>query len=247
MVLSAPIGVSATEAGLAKEANVPAGTSTVQVTIALDRPATRPARFVVGVSLPDVISPTVSSDPITIPLGGQFAEIALTVTIPQTTSPDQQYSGTVIAFPISGATASSNFGNLTLLPEGAQPRTIAVEDSTAEAQPGGLLMWDFASSDGEEVTVSLEVVEALMDFGDLDPTFLAGRGLPASGPISSGTRLQIGTTPVAPGVFRATLPLAPEATPGASITYRIGSVTGALLPTDAPSLTGTVIAGAVGT
>jgi hypothetical protein len=86
-----------------------------------------------------------------------------------------------------------------------------------------------------------------MDFGDPDPTFLAGRGPPASGPISSGTRLQICTTPIAPGVFRATLPLAPDATPGASITYRIGSVTGALLPTDAPSLTGTVIAGAAGT
>lgn len=97
-----------------KTATIPSGTSTVNVTIRLDRPATRPARFAVGVTLPVDLAATIATSIVTVPVGAQSAHFSITVTAPGGGTPDQAFTGTVVAYPLSGAMASGNYGYLSL-------------------------------------------------------------------------------------------------------------------------------------
>ena len=83
-----------------------------------------------------------------------------------------------------------------------------------------------------------------MDYSDLAPRFRRERGLPASGPIVEADDIQLATERIAPGVFRARLPLSKTAARGAWVTYRVSSVSGAAMPADDIGLTGTVGVGA---
>lgn len=219
---------------------VPAGTSTVAVRVEFDRPALPGARLAIKVFLDEVIKPVGPSGVIDVPAGATYVEIPIQVTMPDVVGPDEQYSGGLLAYPMHGLTAGSNASYVSVIPEGVTIRTIDVIDPIVEANPGGRFAWDFSSSDGASVTVALEMVGADMDYADLDAAFREDRGLPAQGPIASGESLELYTDEVSPGVFRAVLPLSKSASRGAWITYRIQSVSGALVPEDAPFLTGTV-------
>lgn len=223
---------------------VPAGTSVVTVPLTLDRPAITPTRFMVAAEFPAGANARIADNVFVIPAGVTKAEIPITVTIPAVVGPDEQYSGALIAYPLSGATTNDPIGSVSIVPEGVTIRTIEVVEPVVEADPGEALAWEFTSSDGAAVGVQLTMVEAFMDYSDLDPEFRESYGLPDSGPIAAGDGLDLWTEEVAPGVMRASLPLAKRASRGASITYRIESVSGALLPSDAPLLTGTVGTGA---
>ena len=223
---------------------VPAGTSVVTVPLTLDRPAPTSARFMVGAEFPPAADARIADSIFVIPAGVTNVEIPITVTIPAVVGPDEQYSGGLIAYPLSGATTNNAVGIVSIVPDGVTIRTIDVVEPVVEADPGDALAWEFTSTDGAAVAVQLAMVEAFMDYADLDPEFREAQGLPDSGPIATGDGLELWTEEVAPGVMRASLPLAKGANRGAWITYRIESVSGALLPSDAPLLTGTVGTGA---
>ena len=225
---------------------VPAGTSVVTVPLTLDRPSKVPTRFAVEFYFPEEANAQISGNTIVIPPGRTSIDIPITVTIPSVISPDEQYTGAVGVYPLSGAAPMDNVGLVSIVPEGVTIRTIEIVEPIVEADPGDALAWDFTSSDGSLVTVGLVMVDAYMDYADLDPDFRELQGLPDSGPITSGDGMELWTDveEVAPGVVRARLPLAKGASRGAWISYRIETVGRALVPKDAPLLRGTVGVGA---
>ena len=225
---------------------VPAGTSVVSVPLTLDRPAKVPTRFAVEFYFPEEAKAQVSVNTVVIPAGITSIDIPFTVTIPSVIGPDEQYTGAVAAYPLFGAAPRDPVGLISIVPEGVTIRTIEVVEPIVEADPGDSLAWEFESSDGSSVTVGLVMVDAYMDYADLDPEFRELQGLPDSGPIVSGDGLELWTDidEVRPGVVRVRLPLAKGASRGAWITYRIETVGGALVPKDAPLLRGTVGVGA---
>jgi len=225
----------------AVQERVPAGPSTVNVRVKFDRPALPGSRLAIELLLSDILKPVAPAAPVAVPTGARYVDIPVRITMPAVVGPDQQFSGGVLVYPLHGVTTQGMNGtSLSVIPKGVKIRTIDVVDPMAEANPGGEFDWRFTSSDGANVTVVLEMVDADMDYADLDAAFRAARGLPPRGPIASGEGLDLYTEEVSPGVFQAVLPLSKEAYRGSWITYRIQSASGALVPTDAPLLMGTI-------
>ena len=228
----------------ANEFRVPPGVSTVRVRLQLDRPAPNGARFAVGVEFPERTKAALVSDFVDVAPGAVSAEIPITVTLPSVVGPEDQFGGYVAIYPLRGASTDVMGTPISVVPDGAETRMLAVDAPVVEADPGRALSWIFRSSDGEYVGVDLTFVDASMDYGDLTRRFRRERGLPASGPIVDGNALDLWTEEIAPGVFRATLPLSTSATRGSWISYRVSSVSGAELPESDLILTGTVGIGA---
>ena len=222
------------------QARVPGGTSVVNVRVRFDRPAPAGTRLAVSVELDTDLDLKAPNGVVRVPRGVRYFDIPLRVTIPRVVAPNQQFTSRIIAYPIHGITTGSSEGFVSIVPKGVEIRTIDVVDPMVEAEPGEAFTWDFTSSDGQDVVITLDVAEAFMDYSDLDAQFREDRGLPDSGPIASGDGLTLYTEFVGAGLFRATLPLSPDAQRGTWITYAIQSVSGALVPKNAPLLTGTV-------
>lgn len=225
---------------VSSEHRVPAGKTTINVRVVLDRPAPEGARLAVMVQSDEGLRPALRQPYVTVPAGAQHVDIPLVVSMPAVVGPGDQFSGSIDIYPLHGVTAAGGRGYVSVIPDGVEIRTVAIVEPSVTADPGESLAWDFTSSDSGPVVVSLEVADASMDYADIDPEYRESRGLPSSGPIVLGSELDLMTEEVAPGLFRAVLPLARTATRGAWISYRIGQVSGALAPPDAPALTGTV-------
>jgi hypothetical protein len=160
--------------------------------------------------------------------------------MPRVTGPSDQYGGAVYVYPVSGANGGSNVGYLQVAPEGTEIRRVTLVDPVVNARPAGRLTWAFMSSDSGPVSIQVTLADASMDYADLKPRFRARMGLPARGPIASGEGLSLMAEDVEAGLLRVKLPLARNATPGAWISFRIDSVSGAVLDGGDQVLTGTV-------
>ncbi len=224
---------------LIQEFRVGPGASTVAVRVELDGPAPRGAELVVEVVLDPGLR-SVAPARVTVEPGETSATIPLRVTMPRVTGPEDQFGGVVYVYPLSGANGGANTGYVHVVPEGTQVRRVKVVKPMVAARPSRALAWDFRSSDRGPVSIQLALEEAAMDYSDLRPRFRSAMGLPARGPIAAGELLTLMSWKVAPGLFRVRLPLARKATPGAWISFRIDSVSGALLAGDDRLLTGTV-------
>lgn len=224
---------------LVQDFRVGPGTSTVDVRVELDAPASQGAEMVVEVSLDPALRPSAPTR-VAVEPGASSAVIPLSVTMPRVTGPDDQYGGAVYVYPVRGANGGSNVGYLQVVPEGTQVRRVEVVDPVVNAGPGRALAWDFTSSDRRPVSIQFAFADAAMDYSDLQPRFRSLMGLPARGPIASGEGLDLISQRVAPGRFRVKLPLARTAAPAAWISFRINSVSGAVLAEGDQVLTGTV-------
>ena len=224
---------------LVQDFRVGPGTSTVDVRVELDAPAPLGAEMVVEVSLDSDIRPSAPTR-VTVQPGASSAVVPLRVTMPRVTGPSDQYGGAVYVYPVSGANGGSNVGYLQVAPEGTEIRRVALVDPVVNARRAGRLTWEFRSSDSGPVSVQLTLADAAMDYADLKPRFRIRMGLPARGPIASGEGLNLMSEDVGPGLLRVKLPLARKATPGAWISFRIDSVSGAVLDGGDQVLTGTV-------
>lgn len=215
------------------------GVSQVDITVELDGPAARGAELVVDVSIDSGLRP-VAPARVSVEPGESSAVIPLRVTMPRVTGPQDQYGGAVYVYPVSGASGGSNVGYLQVVPEGTEVRRVKVVKPVVRARPARALSWDFKASGPGPVSIDLGLADAAMDYADLRPSFRSAMGLPARGPIAAGEELALTSWKIAPGVFRVRLPLATKATPGAWISFRIDSVSGAVLAGEARLLTGTV-------
>ena len=224
---------------LVQDFRVGPGTSTVDVRVELDAPAPQGAEMVVEVSLDPDLRPSAPTR-VTVEPGASSAVIPLSVTMPRVTGPSDQYGGAVYVYPVSGANGGSNVGYLQVAPEGTEIRRVTLVDPVVNARPAGRLTWAFMSSDSGPVSIQVTLADASMDYADLKPRFRARMGLPARGPIASGEGLSLMAEDVEPGLLRVKLPLARNATPGAWISFRIDSVSGAVLDGGDQVLTGTV-------
>ena len=224
---------------LVQDFRVGPGTSTVDVRVELDAPAPLGAEMVVEVSLDSDIRPSAPTR-VTVQPGASSAVVPLRVTMPRVTGPGDQYGGAVYVYPVRGANGGSNVGYLQVAPEGTEIRRVALVDPVVTARRAGRLTWEFRSSDSGPVSVQLTLADAAMDYADLKPRFRVRMGLPARGPIASGEGLNLMSEDVGPGLLRVKLPLARKATPGAWISFRIDSVSGAVLDGGDHVLTGTV-------
>jgi hypothetical protein len=219
------------------------GSSRVDIRVVLDSPAPRGAEFVVDVSIDSELRPVVPTR-VSVEPGESSATIPLRVTMPRVTGPDDQYGGAVYVYPVSGANGGSNVGYVRVVPEGTEVRRVRVVKPVVQAAPRRALVWEFVSSDRGPATVYLAFNDAAMDYADLRPGFRSLKGLPDRGPIAGGEELALASDEVSPGRFRVKLPLARKATPGAWISFRIDSVSGAVLAGDQQLLTGSVRGGA---
>ena len=226
------------------EFRVAPGPSTVRVRVHLDRPAPTGAQFAVGLQFPDEINAQPVSAFVDVAPGADSAEIPISMVAPQVVSPTDQFGGYVAVYPMRGATTETAGASINVVLEGADIRTLAVDAPVVEANPGRALTWTFRSSDGEYASANLAFVDASMDYSDLTRRFRQERGLPASGPIVEVDTLDLYTEEIAPGIFRATLPLSTRAARGAWISYRVSSVSGAAMSEGDLVLTGTVGIGA---
>lgn len=224
---------------LVQDFRVEPGTSLVDVRVDLDGPAPRGAEIVVEVSIDPDLRPSAPTR-VTVAPGASSAVIPLRVTMPRVTGPDDQYGGAVYVYPVSGANGGINVGYLQVVPEGAEVRRVTLVDPVVNARPAGRLAWEFRSSDSGPVSVQVTLTDTSMDYADLKPRFRALMGLPARGPMANGEGLDLRSEQVAPGRFRVKLPLARNATPGAWISLRIDSVSGAVIDGGDQVLTGTV-------
>lgn len=224
---------------LVQDFRVEPGTSLVGVRVDLDGPAPRGAELVVEVSIDPGLRPSAPTR-VTVEPGASSAVIPLRVTMPRVTGPDDQYGGAVYVYPVSGANGGTNVGYVQVVPEGTDVRRVKVIDPVVNARPARPLKWEFKSSDRGQVDIELTLADASMDYADLKPRFRSMMGLPARGPISSGEGLDVRSEQVAPGRFRVKVPLARNATPGAWISFRIDSISGAVLAGGDQMLTGTV-------
>lgn len=224
---------------LVQDFRVGPGTSRVDVRVDLDSPAPRGAELVVEVSIDSALHPSAPTRVMVEP-GESNAVIPLRVTMPRVTGPNDQYGGAVYVYPVSGANGGSNVGYLQVVPHGTEVRRVRVVEPIVRARPAGALAWEFRSSARGPVMVQVAFADASMDYADLRPRFRTLMDLPSRGPIATGEGLDLMSEEVAPGRFRVKLPLARKATPGAWISFRIDSVSGAVLAGGDQMLTGTV-------
>ncbi|MFM9136058.1 MAG: hypothetical protein ACKOT0_11635, partial [bacterium] len=205
--------------------------TTVPVTIALDRPVPRPAylRVSVGRASDDSIIAGVNRT-VRVTPGTRRVTVPVPVTMPSAVGPGSAATVSVAVYPVSGATVGMFRSTLTVIPASVDIRTLTLPQPNAVASAGGVLQWDFVADRPGRVIVSAALAQAAMDFSDLDPAFLAARGLPTSGPIGSDTYLALTSTQVADNRYRISLPLSATATPGANVTFFVMSVTGAYAP-----------------
>jgi len=206
-------------------------TTTVPVTVTLSRPVQRPAylRVSVGKAVDDSIIAGVNRT-VRVTPGTRRVTVPVPVTMPSAVGPGSAATVSVAVYPVSGATVGMFRSTLTVIPANVDIRTLTLPQANATAQAGGTLQWDFVADRPGRVIVSSALVQAAMDFSDLDPAFLAARGLPTSGPIGADTYLVLTSTQVADNRYRISLPLSATATPGASVTFYVTSVTGAYAP-----------------
>ena len=205
--------------------------TTVPVTVTLNRPVPRPAylRVSVGKAVDDSIIAGVNRT-VRVTPGTRRVTVPVPVTMPSAVGPGSAATVNVAVYPVSGATVGMFRSTLTVIPANVDIRTLTLPLPNATASAGGTLQWDFVADRPGRVIVSSALVQAAMDFSDLDPAFLAARGLPTSGPIGADTYLVLTSTQVADNRYRISLPLSATATPGASVTFYVTSVTGAYAP-----------------